>query len=243
MQHLADKTLVVIFNYSKITQDSFFLGTLPTTIWQEANQYPTHRKRKFLASRWLLAYLMQQVYHCESLPDILSLPNHPPCFKDPSLPKFNISYSEPYVAIILARPHHSMGIDIETERFFPKSLALAQHFFTHEEHTFLEQFTDEVTRQYYFWRLWTLKEALIKLHGLSVTNIRDIQLSPNNNLILNPYGYAISFQTKKNIIGAITSTYPLQSYLAIELILEDDSFHFVPITLDNKIINTPSIYS
>jgi 4'-phosphopantetheinyl transferase len=78
--------------------------------------------------------------------------------------QFNISHSQEWLAIAIAKM--PIGIDIENSHKATQRpwLALAKRFFTQEEHYFLSQQTPErLSAEFY--RLWTQKEAVLKTHG------------------------------------------------------------------------------
>lgn len=86
-----------------------------------------------------------------------------PRFADPDMPSFSISHSCGYAGVALG--DGELGLDVELVQGRPHKAALAKRFFTRREREAFERGggTDEV-----FMKLWTQKEALVKLHGTSL---------------------------------------------------------------------------
>lgn len=80
---------------------------------------------------------------------------------------FNISHSADSLAILIGSKHE-IGIDIESEtRSCETNLRLSKRFFYAEEHQKLENLK-ESKQSFFFNRLWTLKEAVLKSTGKGV---------------------------------------------------------------------------
>lgn len=86
------------------------------------------------------------------------LPDHPEIF-------FNITHS----AGLVACAFHSdpVGIDAEPAGYFPEVL-IGKALTEGEKNLLLSCSHDESLRQECFWRLWTLKEAYVKMSGIGV---------------------------------------------------------------------------
>ena len=76
---------------------------------------------------------------------------------------FNISHSWPLLVVGIARGHE-IGVDIENENRAVDPLRIAARFFSPEERTALQSVPVKLQR-YEFFRLWTLKEAVVKATG------------------------------------------------------------------------------
>lgn len=93
------------------------------------------------------------------------LPQGKPVLEGPATPApaFNLSHSGRRVVIGVSAGG-DLGVDIEQMRATPRHLAVAKRFFAAEEYAFLaaQPVQDQPLT---FYRLWTLKEAFIKLTG------------------------------------------------------------------------------
>ena len=67
-----------------------------------AGHLPDKRRGRFLAARALLAQLMLRVYGIRDLPPLIASSSGRPCFADPNLPDFSISYAGNMVGVLLA---------------------------------------------------------------------------------------------------------------------------------------------
>jgi 4'-phosphopantetheinyl transferase len=80
---------------------------------------------------------------------------------------FNLSHSANYLALLIGLKN-DIGIDIESEvRSSEINLKLSKRFFFTEEYQKLKNLK-EPKQSYYFNRLWTLKEAILKSAGLGI---------------------------------------------------------------------------
>lgn len=75
--------------------------------------------------------------------------------------EFNLSHSGDRVAISVARS--GVGVDLEEVKVQPIDVGLVSECFTESEQHWLERCTDDPYRG--FFRLWTLKEAVLKADG------------------------------------------------------------------------------
>lgn len=80
-------------------------------------------------------------------------------------PTINLSHGGGLVAIVLA-PDGPVGIDVESvDRELPSRRL--DRFLAHEEHAALADLGPRALRER-FWRIWTLKEALLKARGTGI---------------------------------------------------------------------------
>lgn len=106
--------------------------------------------------------------------------------------QFNLSHSGGYAAIAIARAC-AVGIDIEGPRPTSNLEKLAQRYFTPEEVTALEALPESL-RQSAFYRVWSSKEAMMKVTGrglgLGLNNFT-VEVSPESppGLITPPADY------------------------------------------------------
>jgi phosphopantetheine--protein transferase-like protein len=78
---------------------------------------------------------------------------------------FNISHTKNHLAICYGNQCASCGIDIEIVRDMPDRLSIAERFFAKEEFMFLSQLESEKKQNDYFFKLWVIKEAILKTLG------------------------------------------------------------------------------
>ncbi len=78
---------------------------------------------------------------------------------------FNMTHSQG--AILIALSGQETGIDAEAPKDLPEVLDLAERFFSTEETAALRSAPDE-SRRIMFFRLWTMKEAVLKLTGSGI---------------------------------------------------------------------------
>lgn len=119
-----------------------------------------------------------------------SLKEHPELF-------FNLSHCKHAVACALA--DHPVGIDIEALGRYTDSLA--RYTMNEDE---LTEIAKAENQDIAFTRLWTMKEATMKLTGEGIgTNVRDV-LSHTSNIIYNTRvnierGYVVTLATFKSV--------------------------------------------
>lgn len=104
---------------------------------------------------------------------------------------FSISNTFNYVAIAIS--NHRIGIDIESTRKYKENLV--KRYFHSNEYAFIQSFPLE-QRDRIFTRLWTIKEAYVKMTGTGIANnFAEHDLSPDNTILLdqnNDISYQIS---------------------------------------------------
>lgn len=81
---------------------------------------------------------------------------------------FNISHSGDYLVMAVSEPY-TIGLDIETISDKRSILAIAKSFYTKNENDFLNKMNKD-QKAYYFYLIWTLKEAFLKLDGTGIAN-------------------------------------------------------------------------
>ncbi|WP_308666352.1 4'-phosphopantetheinyl transferase superfamily protein [uncultured Aggregatibacter sp.] len=97
----------------------------------------------------------------------------------PSELDFNISHSGDWVAVILhiSQPgkKSAVGIDIESPCKERPYLALLEHFASAEEITWFQQQTES---QSAFYRIWCLREAVLKSQGVGIAKLSEVTHQP-----------------------------------------------------------------
>lgn len=135
--------------------------------WQRAQRFrlgPTQH----LATRLLLRQLLGA--YSGLAPAALSFAQHPqgkPYVLQVPL-AFNLSHSG-NTAILAISQERLLGVDVEQWQRPRNYLALAEHFFAPQESAWLRSLT-EAEQAIQFYRLWTLKEALLKAQGCGIAN-------------------------------------------------------------------------
>ncbi len=101
---------------------------------------------------------------------------------------YNISHCSDMVACAIS--HAPVGVDIEEIRDFPEHIL--RRVLTDDEKAFLNQVgTDSISRNEWFYRLWTLKESRIKHSGMGLA--MDLtSFSFTYDLKLEPYAISCS---------------------------------------------------
>lgn len=136
-------------------------------------QAPTGKRREsWLAGRVLLAQLTGQ----RPLPALFVQPSGKPAFICPQLPRFNISHSGDFIFVAVVQ-EGEVGCDIEFIRERRGCLNIAQQVFSEPEYAWL--LAQPMAQQSAaFWRLWTVREAVLKQRGASVWQMGKLVIDP-----------------------------------------------------------------
>ncbi|GMO50441.1 MAG: hypothetical protein Ta2G_07980 [Termitinemataceae bacterium] len=125
---------------------------------------------------------------------------------------FNISHSKNAAAVIWSTAGRT-AIDIQHIRECKNCLQIAKRAFSKNETFFLQiaNSKDEMLQRFY--KIWVLKEAAIKLQGLSVFNITSIPSFVNDNMEISvPYSKYILRKLQWKC-GSITEEYMLAGFV------------------------------
>lgn len=95
---------------------------------------------------------------------------------------FNLAHSGEYIAFCIS-DEGPVGIDIEhAKKHKPNLQAIAKRYFTQAEYHALEQ-SDAKQQRSLFYKIWTLKEAALKVTGLGISagldRINALNIEPN----------------------------------------------------------------
>lgn len=97
----------------------------------------------------------------------------------PSELDFNISHSGDWVAVILhispPGEKSAVGIDIESPSKERPYLALLEHFASSEE---IDWFQQQTESQSAFYRIWCLREAVLKSQGVGIAKLSEVTHHP-----------------------------------------------------------------
>lgn len=133
------------------------------------------RRQAWLAGRVLLSRLLGD----GPLPLLPLSSLGKPLSAGPRMPAFNISHSGGYIAVLAGPNTQPVGCDIELVRPRCQQASIAGAYFSRDEQTWLASLPDEGARQAGFFKLWTLREAMLKQKGASVWNMADMALHPD----------------------------------------------------------------
>ena len=158
-----------------------FAQTLPDSVCQQAITFSKKRHREFLAGRWLLSTMLRHFYAVEALPEMFVGQNGKPGFDDRVLSRFSISHSGDFAMVAMAQGME-IGLDLEAIRTRNNCMALAKHYFSVKEYQFLTEQLPEV-QFVWFWRLWTVRESILKFKAFSVWQMKDLLLDPRSFII------------------------------------------------------------
>lgn len=144
----------------------------------EAKRLPEHRRIRFLASRTLLAELMFMLYGIGTLPEIVTLPDGRPRFKDDLLPRFSLAYTGNMVGVALTT-EGECGLDMELQRAshgFQLPRVTEKETFSSNETLWINNQNDPSEARS---QLNTLRRSVLKLSGnLHNTDPTFLQLLP-----------------------------------------------------------------
>ncbi len=133
----------------------------------------TARRAAWLAGRILVAHATGWT----PLPVLPLGPQGKPLPIDTTMPAFNISHSQGLAAVLTGPPGQTVGCDIEQRRPRPRLMQIAQAYFSAPEIQWIQSLAG-AEQEAGFWKLWTLREAILKFRGDSVWQMRSLSLSP-----------------------------------------------------------------
>lgn len=149
---------------------------LPLQLVEHSASLAERRRRRYLAARTLLAELMLRVYGIPQLPDIRLADGGRPCFSDPDLPDFSISYAGNVVGVLLAEEGCRAGLDMEIVRAHSRqTLEQYLHSFSSGEKAWINAQNDpsEACTQ-----IWTLRQSILKMTGEGNGGFDALRLHP-----------------------------------------------------------------
>ena len=151
-------------------------GLVPAPIRLAAKEFSPSRHASFMAGRSLLAAWCQLHYGCPELPELAMGPHGRPAFSDPLLPEFSISHSGDWLWLAIGGP--SLGLDVEQHRPRRNLGKLMDHVLSPLELAWVSSQDDELRA---FYRLWTLREAVLKASGRGLAGLSRLQLFPDEH--------------------------------------------------------------
>jgi 4'-phosphopantetheinyl transferase len=117
-------------------------------------------RRRSIVGRAVLRHLLSRHFAVEPQAFRFELRENGKPFLPQSDIHFNVSHSGEIVAIALAG--NEVGVDIEAKHRIPQIAAIAARFFSKEEAERVRAATDATAE---FFRIWTMKEAVVKAVG------------------------------------------------------------------------------
>ena len=184
---------------------------LSPQVIDDAESLSGSRKKQFLVCRSILASLLKQYCHIDSLPPIIIGDNSRPCFLQHNLPDFNISHSKDWVAVAISL-NGRVGIDIEVARQRENYLNVAESIFADDEYQWMLKQRDTLTA---FWQLWTLKESALKLYAKGVWQMKSVKVDIENQLISAPFGqdFYYQYQQVASVHLAVNQNKPIKKFI------------------------------
>ncbi|OTQ56019.1 4'-phosphopantetheinyl transferase family protein [Gilliamella apis] len=184
---------------------------LSPQVIDDAESLSGSRKKQFLVCRSILASLLKQYCHIDSLPPIIIGDNSRPCFLQHNLPDFNISHSKDWVAVAISL-NGRVGIDIEVARQRKNYLNIAESIFANDEYQWMLKQSDTLTA---FWQLWTLKESALKLYAKGVWQMKSVKVDIENQLITAPFGqdFYYQYQQVASVHLAVNQNKPIKKFI------------------------------
>jgi 4'-phosphopantetheinyl transferase len=117
-------------------------------------------RRRSIVGRAVLRHLLSRHFGVKPQALRFELRENGKPFLPQSEIHFNVSHSGEIVAIALAA--NEVGVDIEAKRRIPEIAAIAGRFFSKDEAERVRAATDATAE---FFRIWTMKEAVVKAVG------------------------------------------------------------------------------
>jgi len=176
------------FARSAITSPHSISLRLARATHDQANQLPSYRRSRYLASRSLLAELLFMLYGITRLPEIKLSTSGRPHFVDPTLPDFSIAYAGNMVGVLLA-PEGQCGLDMSLQHRFAASASDMTYSASGSEIIWAnnQQDPNEARSQ-----LCTLRQSILKLIDVPEVSLRLLPISGRLKLDDAPYIETIS---------------------------------------------------
>jgi len=169
---LSPATVYLWFTFVEEIQDKLLLAEYKNLLPEEELEklrrfrFVTH-KRRYLVGRALIRTILSRCTGLVPKDLVFSREEHGRPYllhsgKSPP-PQFSISYTDGLVGVALTLESR-VGIDVENTRREIDCLAIAESYFSPDEHKELTLLSEPQLKERFF-ELWTLKEAYVKAHG------------------------------------------------------------------------------
>lgn len=130
----------------------------------------TAHRRRFMAARGMLRRILARYAHRDPASVAFAyLPRGKPYVPESGL-HFSVSHSGRH-ALIAASRTHRLGIDVECIERRPDCTGIARRYFTGDERAELAAAVDPHDEARLFFRMWTRREATVKLSGLGIARL------------------------------------------------------------------------
>lgn len=164
-------------------QQAYPFSQIPTELLSyKLRQAPPEQPRLLqrYRCRWVAHFLLWELLKTAQistalLADIQYSPTQRPHFPKPNI-DFNISHSGDWVAVMLKvneknENQSAVGIDIEFPQKERDYAALLGHFAPEQEQ---QWFTKQPDKKTAFYRIWCLREALLKSQGVGIVKLSEV---------------------------------------------------------------------
>lgn len=132
-------------------------------------------KRESIAGEYLLINGLKEYFNVDyNNIEIIKNSNGKPFIKDKDI-YFSISHADNFVVCVLS----TKDIGIDVEKIKEVNLKTLELFATDKEKDYIINTLDKVEER--FFRIYTLKEAYVKMQGTDLTRIKDNELNFKNN--------------------------------------------------------------
>lgn len=202
---------MVIVKLAHLDSVELNYSLLSPQVINDAESLNGTRKKQFLACRSILASLLKQYCHIDTLPTMIIGDNNRPSFLDSHLPDFNISHSQDWVAVAISL-NGKVGLDIEVSRQRQNYLNVAKSFFANDEYQWMLAQSNTLNA---FWQLWTLKESALKLYAKGVWQMKLVKVDIENQLISAPFGqhFYYHYQQQAPVHLAVNHNKPITKFI------------------------------
>lgn len=141
-------------------------STIDSAITRKAATYKSAKKRReYLASEWLRRFVLKRYVEDHRLV-FDTTDKGRPFLQHNTCYDFNISHTKDWIVIAVAKGQ-KIGIDIQSSRETVDALGIAKQYYAQTEHQWLSTLPASKIN-YYFYLLWTLKEASLKRTGKGI---------------------------------------------------------------------------
>jgi len=195
---------------------------LTKTTHDRADQLPSYRRTRYLASRSLLAELLFMLYGITRLPDIKLSDSGRPHFVDPTLPDFSIAYAGNMVGVLLA-PEGQCGLDMSLQHRFATSSSDTAYAVGGNEIIWAnnQQDPNEARSQ-----LYTLRQSILKLIEVPEVSLQLLPISGRLKVDNAPYIETIS-DVEDILVWGCAAT---PGIVGLQLWLHDNDQHWQRLT-------------
>jgi len=202
---------IYTLNLCDFTPNSCCIDSATT---RKAATYKSAKKRQeYLASEWLRRFVLKRYVDANEIVFDISNKGRP-FLKNNSDYDFNISHTKDWIIMAVAKGQ-KIGIDIQSSRESIDALGIAKQYYAQSEYQWLSTLPASKIN-YYFYLLWTLKEASLKRTGEGIAfglahyafiyKDKKLQLS---NTVTTERPYYYSKDIASDILLSLAATQPI----------------------------------